>query len=55
MNIIVRLKNIWKLGEINFTPEIKHQVSEIVSPPEKKMAKIIKMNDPVKKILQNDI
>lgn len=48
MNIIRRLKNIWKLGEVEMSPETKkfidehrHKIYEEVIGKQKRMAKIL--------------
>lgn len=47
MNILKRLKNIWKLGELEF-----EEVKEKVNSKKQKMATIIRTNDDIDEILK---
>lgn len=53
MKLLKRLKNLWKLSEIELTPDNKEQLVNLSKP--KRMAQIIRMDNPVKKILENEL
>lgn len=58
MNFLKRLKVLWKLSAIELTPEqemkVKLNTGEPVLVPTKKLAQIIKMNDPAKDFIKNE-
>ena len=52
MNLLKRLNNIWKLGELEITPEKQERLKELIKPH--KMAVIIKRANPVQEFLENE-
>ncbi len=49
MKVFQRIKNIWKLGEIEIPIERKEQITNLISP--QKMAEIIKRTTPVENFM----
>ena len=57
MKLLQRLRNLWKLSELDFNYETKsfdwkNYDGDFNIVPKQKMATIIKMNDPIKEVLK---